>query len=197
MAGNSVVQRFRGSRQPVKATYRRGDEFTCINIKGTENPLYLVAPYTFFEGGICVGVDVIRPDDNLVFRGWHRERAGTSHDVSDCFTWLKESNDTLALVFESGIPVHFRKVEAEFTVGFGRDDFGVRGAGEELHGESAVGGPRADILDFINDSGDDRVFVEDDVGEKVLVGKAWIAEVKVSDVANLVDGGRTEVWGEN
>lgn len=197
MAGNSVVQRLRGSRQPVKATYRCGDEFTCINIEGTENPLYLVAPYTFSEGGIRVGVDVICPDNNPLFRCWYRERASAGHDVGNSFTRFKESNDTLVLIFESRIPIYLREVEAEFTVRLGRDDFSVRGAGEELHGESTVGGPGADILYFINNGGDDRVFVEDEVGEKVLVGQAWDAEVKVGDVADFVDGGRTEVWREN
>lgn len=197
MAGNSVVQRLRGSRQPVKAAYRCGDEFTCIKIEGTENPLYLVAPYTFCEGGICVGVDVICPDDNLLFRCWYRERASAGHDVGDCFTRFKEGDDTLVLVFESRIPIYFREVKAKFTVRLGRGDFGIRGAGEELHGESTVGGPGADILYFIDDGGDDRVFVEDEVGEKVLVGEAWVAEVKVGDVANFVNGGRAKVWREN
>lgn len=197
MAGNSVVQRLRGSRQPVKATYRCGDEFTCINIEGTENPLYLVAPYTFSEGGIRVGVDVICPDNNLLFRCWYRERASAGHDVGNSFTRFKESNDTLVLIFESRIPIYLREIEAEFTVRLGRDDFSVRRAGEELHGESTVGGPGADILYFIDNGGDDRVFVEDEVGKEVLVGEAWDAEVKVGDVADFVDGGRTEVWREN
>lgn len=101
-------------------------------------------------------------------------------------------------VFESGIPIHLREVEAEFAVGLGRDDFSVRGARKELHRESAVGGPRADILDLINNSGDDRVFVEDEVGEKMLVREVWVAEIKMSNVADLEEDGRTgDVLGKN
>lgn len=196
--GDGVVHRFRGSRQSVQVAYRCGDEVTRISIEGTENSLHLVTPCAFLERNVCVGVDIICPGNNLILRGWHRERAGASHDVGNCFTWLEEGDDALMFVFESGIPIHLRKVEAEFAVGLSRDDFSVRGARKELHRESAVGGPGADILDLINDSGDDRVFIEDEVGEKVLVREVWVAEVKMSNVADLEEDGRTgDVLGED
>lgn len=101
-------------------------------------------------------------------------------------------------IFESRIPVHFCEVEAEFAVGLGRDDFGIWGAREELHRESAVGGPGADILDLINNGGDEGVFVKDEIRKEVLVGEARVAEVKVSDVANLGEyGGTGDVLGED
>lgn len=198
MTGDGVVHRFRGSRQSVQVSYRCGDEVTRISIEGAENSLHLVAPCAFLEGGVCVGVDIICPGNNLIFRGWHREWAGAGHDISNCFTWLEEGDDALMLIFESGIPIHLREVKSEFAVGLGRDDFGVRGACKELHRESTVGGPGADILDLINHGGDDGVFVEDEVGEKVLVREVWVAEVKMSNVANLEEDGRTgDVLGKD
>lgn len=191
MTGDGVAQRLRRSRQSVKIADRRGYEDTRISIEGTENSLYFVAPYVFLERGICIGVDIIRPDNNPIFRGWNRERASAGHDVGNCFTWLEEGSDAPVFVFESRIPVHFREVEAEFAVGLGRNDFGIRGAREELHRESAVGGPGAHILDLINDGGDEGIFVEDEICKEVLVGEARVAEVNVSDVANLGENGGT------
>ena len=68
------------------------------------------------------------------------------------------------LSLESAVPIYFGIIESKNAVLFMDFYIKVGLAGEELVGEGAVGVLVAYFVDFVDDSTDNRVFVEEDGG---------------------------------
>lgn len=89
------------------------------------------------------------------------------------------------LGFKAAVVVYARVVEAEFAVLLMNSDVCVVVAGEELEWECAEFAVGANILDFVDDSSDCSVFVLEDLGDQVFIGKVLFAEVEMHCIASI------------
>lgn len=148
-------------------------------VERRNKPLDLVPLHSILHDFCAMWVEVVGPDEDLLFACGYGEWTDTCHHITDHLTRIELVHQPAMFRLQTAVPVDAGVIKAELAFLLVNGDVGVVVAGEQLEGESTEFRMRADIFDFVDDRADALVLVFEDFGNQVFVGEILFAEVKV------------------
>lgn len=94
-------------------------------------------------------IEIIRPNEDLLFPRGDGERPDSRHDIADHLAWAELLHEPTVFRVQPAVPVHAGEVETEFALLLTVDDVGIVLASEDLEWKRAKFALRADVCGFV------------------------------------------------